>query len=132
VQAITSIIFALTGLAGLVLFLAGYWRMAAIVPVVATWGWRALSEVLRADHRGNSCISAYQVMALIAMAYLALMLTVLHSEGPAPNLALGLAHLTSASLIVLLQMCWLALFLFYGRSRVTRSVVSFHVVADRV
>src|ERR1035441_1631714 len=74
VQAITSIVFALAGLAGLGWFLAGSWRMAAIVPVIATWGWRAVSEGLRADHRGNSRISAYQVMALIAMAYLTLML----------------------------------------------------------
>ena len=52
------------------------------VPVLATWGWRALSESLRADYRGDSRISAYQVMALIAMAYLAAMLTVIPSEGP--------------------------------------------------
>jgi len=27
---------------------------------------------------------------------------------------------------------WIGLFLFYGRSRVTGSVVSFHVMAERV
>jgi hypothetical protein len=32
----------------------------------------------------------------------------------------------------MLQALWVGLFLFYGRSRVTGSVVSFHVVADRV
>ena len=132
VQAITSIVFALAGLAGLGLFLAGSWRLAAIAPVIATWGWRAVSEMLRADHRGNARISAYQVMALIAMAYLTLMLMVIPSDGPTPNLAAGLAQVTSAGVIVLLQVCWVGLFLFYGRSRVTGSVVSFHVVAERI
>jgi hypothetical protein len=132
VQAITSVVFALAGLAGLALFLAGHWRLAAIVPAVATWGWRAMSEMLRADHRGHSRISVYQVMALIAIAYLVVMLSILPSEGPALNLAAGLAQVTSAAVIVLLQACWVGLFLYYGRSRVTGSVVSFHVVAERV
>jgi hypothetical protein len=132
VQAITSVVFALAGLAGLGLFLAGHWRLAGMVPAVATWGWRALSEMLRADHRGHSRISEYQVMALIAIPYLVLMLTILPSEGPPPNLAAGLAQVTSASVIVLLQACWVGLFLYYGRSRVTASVLSFHVVPERV
>jgi hypothetical protein len=132
VQAITSVVFALAGLVGLGFFLGGHWRLAAMVPVLATWGWRALSELLRADHRGNSRISVYQVMALIAMAYLGVMLSIIPSEGPAPNLAAGLAQVTSAGVIVVLQACWVGLFLFYGRSRVTASTVSFHVVAGRV
>lgn len=132
VQAITSVVFAASGLAGLALFLAGRWRLAGMIPVLATWGWRALSELLRADHRGNSRISVYQVMALIAMAYLGIMLSIIPSEGPLPDVAAGLAQLTLASVIVLLQTCWLGLFLFYGRSRVTASTVSFHVLADRV
>jgi hypothetical protein len=60
------------------------------------------------------------------------MLLVIPTEGPKPNLAMGLAQVTSAEVIVLLQLCWVGLFLFYGRSRVTGSVVSFHVVAERV
>jgi len=71
-------------------------------------------------------------MALIAIAYITLMMAVLPGGGPIPNLAIGLAQLTSAGLIVLLQALWIALFLFYGRSRVTGSVVSFHVVTERV
>lgn len=132
VQAITSVTFTLAGLAGLGLFLAGSWRLAAIVPALATWGWRGLSETLRADHRGHSRISAYQWMALVAIAYLVLMLTLIPSEGPAPNLAAGLAQVTSAGVIVILQALWVGLFLFYGRSRVTGSVMSFHVVAEKV
>jgi hypothetical protein len=71
-------------------------------------------------------------MAVIAMAYLVVMLTVIPSDAPVPNLAAGLSQVTSAGVIVLLQVCWVGLFLFYGRSRVTGSVVSFHVMAERV
>jgi hypothetical protein len=132
VQAITSIVFTLSGLVGLSFFLAGYWRLAALVPAVATWGWRALSEMLRADHRGNSRISVYQWMALIAMAYLTMMLMVIPSEGPLPNLVAGLSQVRPAGVIVMLQALWVGLFLYYARSRVTGSIVSFHVVAERV
>jgi len=132
VQAITSIVFTLAGLTGLSFFLVEHWRLAAIIPALATWGWRAVSEILRADHRGHSRISAYQWMALIAIAYLLLALTVIPSEGPVPNLAAGLTALTSTLVIVILQLLWAGLFLFYGRSRVTGSVMSFHVVAEKV
>jgi hypothetical protein len=132
VQTITSAVFTTAGLIGLGLFLSGHWRLAGLVPALSTWGWRALSEYLRADHRGESRISVYQVMALIAMGYLGMMLIVLRSDGPLPNLAAGLAAVTSAAAIVALQALWVVLFLYYGRSRVTSSVVSFHVVAERV
>lgn len=132
VQAITSIVFTLAGLTGLSFFLAGQWRLAVIIPAVATWGWRTVSETLRADHRGRSRISVYQWMALIAMAYLLMMLNVIPSEGPVPDLAAGLAQVTSAGVIVILQLLWVGLFLFYGRSRVTASLMSFHVVTEKV
>jgi len=132
VQAITSVVFSASGLVGLGFFLAGHWRLAGMVPALATWGWRAVSESLRADHRGESRMSAYQIMALISMVYLIVMLTVLPSDGPAPNLAAGLAQVTSAGVIVLLQVLWVGLFLYYGRSRVTASVLWFHVVPDRI
>ena len=132
VQTITAVVFTLAGLAGLTTFLAGHFRTATIIPALATWAWRAASESLRADYRGESRISVYQVMALIAMAYITLMMAVLPGGGPIPNLAIGLAQLTSAGVIVLLQALWIALFLFYGRSRVTGSVVSFHVLTERI
>jgi hypothetical protein len=132
VQTITSAVFTTAGLIGLGFFFGGNWRLAGLVPALATWGWRALSECLRADHRGGSRISVYQAMALIAMGYLAMMLTILPSEGPTPNLAAGLVAVASAAVIVTLQALWVVLFLYYGRSRVTSSMVSFHVVAERV
>ena len=132
VQAITAVVLTTSGMVGLGLFLAGDFRLAGIVPALATWGWRAASESLRADYRGDQKTSAYQIMAAIAMAYTTIALVMLPSDGPTPNLAAGLAQVTSAGVIVTLQVLWVALFLYYGRSRVTDSVVSFHVVSERV
>lgn len=117
---------------GLAFFLAEAWRAAAIVPAVATWGWRAVSELLRADHRGHSRISVYQWMALIAIAYLSVLLSLMPSDGAVPNLTAGLTQLTSLGVVVLLQLLWVGLFFFYGRSRVTGCVVSFQVVTENV
>ncbi len=132
VQPITSVVFALAGLTGVAAFLAGHFRVAAIVPVVATWGWRAISETLRADFRGSSRISAYQVMALIAVSYLAVVLCLVPGEGPRPNLASGLTQAASTLVVVVLQACWVLLFLYYGRSRVTASTVTFHIVHSQI
>jgi len=132
VQTVTAAIFSMSGLIGLGLFLGGHFRLAGMVPALATWGWRAVSELLRADHRGNTRLSVYLAMALIAMAYLAVMMTLLPGGGTVPNLEAGLAKLVSTGVIVMLQGMWVGLFLYYGRSRVTGSVVSFHVVVERV
>jgi hypothetical protein len=132
VQTITAIVFALSGLLGLSFFLAGDFRLAGILPALSTWGWRAASESLRADHRGEQKISAYQIMALIAIGYTAIAFLLLPPGGPSPNIAAGLSQMTAGGLILLLQVLWVGLFLYYGRSRVTGSVVSFHVVTERI
>jgi hypothetical protein len=132
VQAVTSIVFTLSGLAGLVLFLAQRWRLAMIVPVVGAWGWRVLAENLRADYRGASRISVYQTMSLVAMCYLIFAALIMPAEGVAPDLARGLSEITSIGVFVALQAVWILLFLYYGRSRVTGSVVSFHVIEKSI
>ncbi|MGA2902300.1 MAG: prolipoprotein diacylglyceryl transferase family protein [Candidatus Korobacteraceae bacterium] len=133
VQAITSAIYAVSGVAGVALFLWQQWRLAALVPMVASWGWRACSESLRADHRGSSRISAYQVMAIFSVMYLSVFVALL----PLPvaleaDLSWAFAQVFSAPVILLLQIFWLALFLYYGRSRVTGSTLLFHVIPERV
>ncbi len=127
VQAVTSIVFALSGFAGLILFLAQRWRWALIIPVIGTWGWRALAENLRADHRGQSRTSVYQIMSIIGLSYLIVAAFVIPAEGAAPDLALGLTQVSSTTVVVPLQVFWILMFLYYGRSRVTGSTVSFHV-----
>ena len=132
VQALTSIVFTISGLVGLAFFFAQYWRLALLVPVVGTWGWRAIAENLRADHRGHTKISAYQVMSIIAMAYLAAVAFFIPSGGPMPDLVHGLSQTATLPVILILESSWVFLFLFYGRSQVTASVVSFHVVTERI
>ncbi len=133
VQAITSAIFAVSGIVGVTLFLAQQFRLGALIPVLVSWGWRTCSEWLRADYRGTSRISAYQIMAVISAAYFGAFLAFIPEAAPvAPDLASGFSQLVSVPVILLVQFLWIALFLYYGRSRVTASTLSFHVVADRI
>jgi len=133
VQALTSAVFAIAGIAGLALFLAQQFRLAALVPVIASWGWRACAENLRADHRGGSRISAYQIMAIVSVLYLTIfLLLVPSSSGTTPSLLAAFAQVLSGAIVFSLQVFWIALFLYYGRSRVTGSTLSFYVVSERV
>jgi hypothetical protein len=110
----------------------GHFRLAALIPVIATWGWRACSESLRADYRGGSRISVYQCMAIVSVLYLSIFLVLLPSSAMTPDLSAALAQFSSAAIILPLQVFWVALFLYYGRSRVTASTLSFHVIAERL
>lgn len=133
VPAITSAIFAVSGIVGVALFLAERFRLAALVPIVASWGWRACSEWLRADYRGTSRVSVYQLMAIFSVFYLGTFLVMLPASTPSsPDLTAAFGQLVSAPAILALQLLWIALFLYYGRSRVTASTLSFHVVAERI
>lgn len=133
VQAITSTVFAVSGIVGVGLFLAGHFRLAALVPVVASWGWRACSEWLRADYRGNSRVSVYQWMAIFSVLYLGTFLVVMPASAPAaPDLWAAFSLLLATPTVLALQLFWIALFLYYGRSRVTASTLSFHVIAERI
>ena len=132
VQAITSAVFALSGIVGVALFLAGQFRLAGLIPILASWGWRACSERLRADYRGTSRISAYQVMAIFSALYLSAFVLLTPVTAATPDLSAGLGQLISTPTILILELFWIALFLYYGRSRVTASRLSFHVVAERI
>lgn len=133
VQALTSAVFAVSGLAGVALFLGQQFRLAALIPVVASWGWRACAEWLRADYRGSSRVSTYQMMACVAILFLGSFLLLAPATARiVPDLPAGFARLAAAPLILTLQLLWLALFLYYGRSRVTASTLFFRVVADRI
>ncbi len=132
VQAITSAVFAMSGIVGVALFLARQLRLAALVPIVASWGWRACSEWLRADYRGASKISMYQWMAIFSVFYLSGFVLLMPAVAAiAPDLPAGFAQVSSTPTVLALQLFWIALFLYYGRSRVTGSTLSFHVVAER-
>jgi hypothetical protein len=133
VQAITSVLFAGSGIVGLALFLNQEFRLAALIPVLVSWGWRACSEWLRADYRGTWRISMYQLMAVVSAAYLGVFLAFIPAAAPTiPDLAGGFSQLTSVPVMLMVQFLWIGLFLYYGRSRVTASTLSFHVVTDGI
>jgi hypothetical protein len=133
VQALTSALFAMGGVAGIALFLAERYRVAALIPLLTSYGWRACSEWLRADYRGASKVSPYQIMTIISLVYLAVAIVLVPDAGGIkPDLIAAFRQMSSAWVLVLSQLLWMLLFLYYGRSRVTSSVLSFHVVADRI
>ena len=133
IQAVTSTFLVLTGLAGIYLFLNSLYSSAFLLAVISTQTWRCVSEMLRADYRGTGRISAYQVMALIAVAYAFALWAVLPND-PAirSHIVVGIRHLWDPASILILQVSGVAVFLYTGRSKVTEASLTFHVRRDRV
>jgi hypothetical protein len=132
IQAMTAVIFVATALIAAEVFLRGHHRTALAVAVAVTQGWRALSETLRADYRGSGRISAYQVMAVLAIVYLVTALPFVPAGvGLQADIVAGLRVLWDPWVILFLQGLCLAIFLHTGRSVVTAATLSFHVRHDR-
>ncbi len=128
IQAITSIVLVATGVVSAYLTLAGRYASAFLLAVIVSQAWRCISETLRADFRGNARFSAYQIMALIGMAYAwSIYLLFPAGETVRADILSGLKHLWSPSVVLILQGLWLATFVFMGRSSVTESLLSFRV-----
>jgi len=133
IQAITSVLYTLCGMVAIGLFLSGRFYAAFLLAIIVTQVWRLLSEMLRADYRGEGNISAYQIMGIVAVVYaIATALFFPVETVAAPQLALGLASIWSPPQILFLQGVWLAIFLYTGLSTVTGATLSFHVHHDRV
>jgi hypothetical protein len=133
IQAMTSAVFVGIGLVSMFLFLRNQYAAAVAVSMVLTQTWRALSETLRADYRGEGKFSAYQVMALVAGACTLGFLAIFPAEPvPDASLAAGITALWDPVVPFALQSLGLAVFLFSGRSSVTGSTLSFHVLPDRL
>lgn len=133
IQAVTAVCYIATGLASMALFVTGSFGAAFLISVGVTQTWRALSEFLRADYRGDQPVSAYQIMAALAVVYAFLVRWAL-PEGAVPqaSIASGLKALWEPGILLLLQVIWAATFLYTGRSTVTGSTLSFHVIQDRI
>jgi hypothetical protein len=101
--------------------------------MAATQGWRALSETLRADYRGDGKVSAYQIMGLLAISFAgALVYFTPASAAIVPDLAAGLASVWQPTLVISLQGLWLIVFVIFGKSMVTGAEISFHLRHDRI
>jgi hypothetical protein len=133
VQAMTVILYSVTGLISLALFLEGHFQSAFIIPITVTQLWRYLSELLRADYRGTGSISAYQVMSIIAVAYAILISYIFPAaEGILPVLEKGVKGIWSAGTLIIYQVLWLMMFFYTGKSEVTGSTISFTINKNRI
>lgn len=133
IQALTAVIYSLTGLVGCYLFLKGFTAAAFILTLTVTQLWRAFSEFLRADYRGEGKISSYQIIALIACLY-GLFIAYAFSETPTstPDLALGFASIWNPAVLIFLLALWIAAFFYLGKSRVTASSIEIHVLREKI
>jgi prolipoprotein diacylglyceryltransferase len=132
VQAITAVLYTALGLSSLLLFFAGRAAAAYLLAVGGTQGWRFASEFLRADYRGNGPISAYQIMALLAIFYAVGVCLFWGGSFPAADVVQGLLRLWDPGIILLSQALWIGIFLYMGRSQVTGARISFYVHKDRI
>ncbi|MEW6351833.1 MAG: prolipoprotein diacylglyceryl transferase family protein [Thermodesulfobacteriota bacterium] len=128
IQAITSIIYLSAGLVGTWLFLKGFQTAALVLCAVITQAWRVVSEVFRADYRGDRSWSAYQVFSGLAVCYLIAILFFLPRHATsAPNLFQGLTAWWDPITILSLQAVFVVTFLVTARSKVTGSTITLFV-----
>jgi hypothetical protein len=133
VQAFTALLYLATGSVAMFLYLNSAFALTLVVSMVISQTWRVLSETLRADYRGRGKISAYQIMAGLAVA-LTLVLGTLETTKTLtePDILLGLRSVWDPAFILGLQALWVLIFLWTGVSRVTGSTLSFRVLNDNI
>ena len=128
VQALTAVLYSLTGIAGAALFFGSRYTEAFVLTTVVSQIWRAYSETLRADYRGAGKITVYQMMALAAVpAAGCIAYAMPMGDTPVPSAAMGAAIFWNPLALLFLQAIWVAIFLLTGVSETTGSVLSFHV-----
>jgi len=133
VQGLTALLYVASGLFGIWLFLRGRESLAFAITIAVTQMWRLYSETLRADYRGGGQVSAYQWMAVAGVLYAALAGLLLPAVAhPRPDLLAGAAALWHPGMLLFLQILWVAIFLYTGRSSVTEARVAVRVCRDRV
>lgn len=128
IQGLTAIIYTGCGLLCFYLFLKGKASIALPFMLVVTQGWRFASEFLRADDRGGGSISAYQIMALLAIGYTIFVAALLKKpDAGLPNLLTGIGSLWNPGLVIFLGIFWIGAFIYTGRSDVTCSAISIQI-----
>jgi len=133
IQAVTSVIYVCSGLVGAYLFLKGLYISSFLEPLIVTQGWRIVSEMFRADYRGEGTFSAYQVMSVVSIFYSMALISVLKDiEGIPTDIFSGLAVLSSPLFIINLQILWVVIFIFTGKSMVTGSNIDIYVIKDKI
>lgn len=133
VQAVTAVILCLTGLAGFYLFLKGFLAAAFLLTLTVSQLWRLISEAFRADYRGGGRISAYQIMAGVAVVY-GWGIAWFFGEATAPpvHLTEGLLALWRPGVILFFGILFTTSFLYTGKSSVTDCVIRIDVVREKI
>jgi hypothetical protein len=133
VQALTSCLYVGVGLAGILLFLTSHFLAAFLLPLFTTQCWRSISETLRADYRGTGKVTRYQIMSVLSTLYaLGIPLFIPTVPTTPPQILTGLQTLWHPGMILFLQVLWLAVLLYTGRSMVTGSTLTFHVHEGKI
>ncbi len=128
IQGITACVYGTASVAGVALFLRGDYTWSLLLSGVAIFGWRVLSEFFRADFRGFSSFTAYQKMSLAAVAGLIVLAPLLPNYTTAPVItAEVLFGVVSVPFVLFIQVVWLTVFVYMGRSTVTGSRISMFV-----
>ena len=133
VQALTSVVYLSTGLVAMLFFLSASYARALIIAICCTQLWRFVSELCRADFRGEGRLSAYQIMSLLLVCY-PFVITAFFPPGQTfiPDIMLGLKEIINPLLILCLQSIWMIIFFYLGKSKVTGATISFYVYKDRI
>jgi len=133
IQAITSLVYVQTGFAGMYLYLQGNFALSFALTAIFALAWRIFSERFRADYRGEGKLTAYQFMGFVNIIFcLCLFLLMPDMKTVTLNFREGMNALWDPMALIFFQSLWLMLFLFTGLSKVTGSVISFHVRKERV
>jgi hypothetical protein len=133
IQAMTAVLYSLCGLIGMWLFLGGNYRAAFLEALLFTQLWRFVSEFLRADFRGISKISAYQIMGLLGCLYvIAVVFCFPWTGAQHPVLIKGIAKLWRPEVLLFFQGLALVTFIYTGRSQVTGATIRYHVRAEKI
>lgn len=131
VQALTVMVSTLIGLAGIFLYLEGHHVAALLLSVIGNQSWRIFSETLRADYRGPGSFTIYQQFGVVGILFsVALAFLYPAPVNAQPDLVQGLKAMWSPWVILLAQLVGSVVFVYCGRSDVTASVISMHVVDD--
>ncbi len=133
IQMVTAVLYVGTALIGVALFLHGLFAFSFLLTLLVTQIWRVFSEFLRADYRGRQGFSAYQVMGLLAIPY-AIGCVYLFSSAVSttPLLMDGLQLFWRPLPILFLQIVWLIIFAYTGRSTVTGAHVDYYLHRERI
>jgi hypothetical protein len=133
VQSVASVVLFALFLFGLWLFWLHYFSIALIVTLVGSQLWRLYSETLRADYRGDARFTAYQKMAIVTLLVtLAVSIALSNVASVSLNAQRGFDALLRVEVLLSLQIIFIAIVYFMGRSTVTGAHLQMRLFRDRL